>query len=646
MSDAQRERTQREQAARDAGTVDGLGPSAVRVSASAAGAGGGSMGEGGGRDPEDSDRVPVSRAPADERPIEVRVVGRTDVGLVREHNEDNYLLADLATGSRDSQTFREVSPSGLLLAVCDGMGGAAAGEVASQMAVDTIFEIMRRTAPCADRDAFARGLVRSIEEAGSRIFESARADRSRRGMGTTSTVAALMDKTLFVGQVGDSRAYVLRAGELRQITKDQSLVNQLIEAGQLTEDEAEAFEHSNIILQALGTTEQVSVDLTFLELRRGDRLLMCSDGLSGLVHGDVIREVMAEQRDLASCCERLIELAKAGGGHDNVTVILAEFGGEALAMPHPSDPFGYQQYPLPLDQDRRAQPQIHSDMPTLAPPSLRAPPPDDLELPGDHKAGQPGSSSSGRWLLFAMLIFGAAGALYYWMGERPRGSRPDPTQALAPVPAEEVVPERVEVLVRTDVEGAELFVDAESYGLASGGQWVLELPPGPHRLEARAGGSVIAWSLVTVRDGVPATVALSMPEGASLALGDAGADLDDEVPKSGKGRRDRSGSLLAEDASDRRARRARERERLAAAGAEQGTTDSEASSREASPPAAVRDASAVPTRAPEATASRDAAARALPSSGDTRAIARDAATLRSAQPTPSQPRATPRDAGR
>src|SRR6476620_8351397 len=209
--------------------------------------------------------------------------------------------------------------------------------------------MMRRSVPASDRDALARALVRAVEEAGTRIFEAARADRSRRGMGTTSTIASLMDKTLFVGQVGDSRAYILRSGELKQITKDQSLVNQLIEAGQLTEDEAEAFEHSNIILQALGTTEQVSVDLTFLELRRGDRLLMCSDGLSGLVHGDMIREVLSEEPDLSRCCDRLIELAKQGGGHDNVTVLLAEFSGPGLAGPTASDLAGYQQYPLPLD---------------------------------------------------------------------------------------------------------------------------------------------------------------------------------------------------------------------------------------------------------------------------------------------------------
>jgi protein phosphatase len=518
MSDAQRERTSDEAAAHHEGAV---GDSAAQghdgnyaESASEA-----NVGADVSADAATSDR-PL--------PISVKVVGRTDVGLVREHNEDNYLLADLATGSRDPATFHEVSPSGLMLAVCDGMGGAAAGEVASQMAVDTLYEMMRRGGPPTDRDALARTLVRSVEEAGARIFESARADRSKRGMGTTSTVAALMDKTLFVGQVGDSRAYVLRAGELKQITKDQSLVNQLIEAGQLTEDEAEAFEHSNIILQALGTTEQVSVDLTFLELRQGDRLLMCSDGLSGLVHGDVIREVLSEYAELEPCCERLIELAKAGGGHDNITVILAEFGGPGLAPPQPSDLAGYQQYPLPLDNTTRGLvPPVHSDMPTLAPPSVRAGGGDEVEPVREPSSSSPSSGLAGRLFVFALLLVGAATALYFWMAERERRARRLAAQHEAEVTAvADPAPARVDVLVQTDVEGGELLVDGRSQGTAStDAGWTLELVPGLHQLQARVGGeagSVIASSSLTVVEGNPASVFLSLPAGTSFG-DDAGS---------------------------------------------------------------------------------------------------------------------------
>ena len=290
--------------------------------------------------------------------IHVRLYGQTDVGLVREHNEDNFLVVDLSTSVRglDDRMLRHaLGPRGSMFAVCDGMGGAAAGEIASQMAVDTLHDIMLAGGVPESRDHFALRLVHAIEEAGSRIFSSAKMDRTRRGMGTTSTVAGVVDKVLFVGQIGDSRAYALRGGkDFALITKDQSLVNQLIEAGQLTEEEAEAFEHSNIILQALGTAEQVTVDLTFLELKRGDRLMLCSDGLSGLVHGEMIKDVLATVPDPRACCATLIEMARAGGGHDNITVIVIDFDGSDLAPPDEGSRVAYQQYPLPDIADPRA----------------------------------------------------------------------------------------------------------------------------------------------------------------------------------------------------------------------------------------------------------------------------------------------------
>jgi PPM family protein phosphatase len=527
--------------------------------------------------------------------ISVRVTGRTDVGLVREHNEDNFLLADLQSGSRDPTTFTAVPAAGLLLGVCDGMGGAAAGEVASQMAVDTILEMMSRSVPAPDRDALARALVRSIEEAGERIFEAARTDRSRRGMGTTSTIATLMDKTLFVGQVGDSRAYVLRSGELKQITKDQSLVNQLIEAGQLTEDEAEQFEHSNIILQALGTTEQVSVDLTFLELRAGDRLMMCSDGLSGLVHGDVIREVMQEYEDLDACAARLIELAKAGGGHDNVTVILAEFAGEGLSAPQPSDLVGYQQYPLPLDSDRGSS-AMTSDVPTVAPPSSGRPSGASRSLaPEFDRDGEPASRSSRLvlWVLLASLICG--GFYLYALtqgdphGEAPAAQDEGESAKVRDEPATRRANIGVEVVVQTDVEAGELMVDGESRGPAVDGRWVLSLPPGPHKLEARAAGTTVTSSTVTVREGVPATVLLSLPEGADAVLDAQVAQVDEEAVKK------------QAEAEEREARRERRKQREAAAAAAAATEAAatkapgaqEPSAPRAKPEAAARDAGAV-----------------------------------------------------
>src|SRR5262245_34690717 len=180
------------------------------------------------------------RKPADATEIRIHVFGRTDVGQIREHNEDNFLVADLTRKTRsllEPDRKPVVGQRGTVLGVCDGMGGAAAGEVASQLAVDIIYEKLVAGEPPGDRDELARRLVQAVEDAGVRIFNEARADRTRRGMGTTATIAALLDERLYIAQVGDSRAYILRKGTLVQVTRDQSLVNQLIEAGQLTEEE-------------------------------------------------------------------------------------------------------------------------------------------------------------------------------------------------------------------------------------------------------------------------------------------------------------------------------------------------------------------------------------------------------------------------
>jgi protein phosphatase len=286
--------------------------------------------------------------------IRVKLFARTDVGQIREHNEDNFLVADLsrkARGLLEANRSLVVGPYGSLFAVCDGMGGAAAGEIASQLAVDILYERMVEgldSMPALNRDELARRLVRAIEAAGLRIFQEAKVDRTRRGMGTTVTAAALVDGHLFFAQVGDSRGYILRQGQLVQLTRDQSLVNQLIEAGQLTEEEAETFEHNNIILQALGTADTVQVDLTYCELQRGDVLMLCSDGLSGMVRFDDIREVMRTTPEPVDACKILVERANQAGGHDNITVIVACFDGEGLVPASPNlEPLKYRKYVLP-----------------------------------------------------------------------------------------------------------------------------------------------------------------------------------------------------------------------------------------------------------------------------------------------------------
>jgi len=341
--------------------------------------------------------------------VTIKLFARTDVGQVREHNEDNFLVADLTKrvrGLQEENRIVTVGKNGNVMSVCDGMGGAAAGEVASQLAVDIIYEKMIEDVapehPVARND-LARRLVRAVEAAGLRIFEAAKSDRTRRGMGTTVTAAALVDDHLFLAQVGDSRAYILREGTLVQVTRDQSLVNQLIEAGQLTEEEAETFEHNNIILQALGTAETVQVDLTFAELRRGDILMLCSDGLSGMVRNDEIREVLKSTSDPLDACKTLTERANAAGGHDNITVIVAQFDGEGLKPLTPGEePLKYRKYALPeepTDPARKAIPTPTNAMPAdgasaaATPAEKSAPAPaaswstleeERIEIPGTH----------------------------------------------------------------------------------------------------------------------------------------------------------------------------------------------------------------------------------------------------------------------
>ena len=306
--------------------------------------------------PLDSQKEPADEHTQPDRPqrteIRVRLFGRTDVGQVREHNEDNFLVADLTRNTRglmEADRTQILGDRGAVLGVCDGMGGAAAGEVASQLAVDIIHQKMSNADAPENHDDLAARLVRSIEAAGLRIFTEAKLDRTRRGMGTTSTISALMDKHLFIGQVGDSRAYILRGDRLVQVTRDQSLVTQLIEAGQLTEEEAETFEHNNIILQALGTSDTVQVDLTHVELRRGDTLMLCSDGLSGMIRNDEIREILRSVEDPLESCKVLTDRANQAGGHDNITVVVAKFEGEGLDEPSQDDidRLRYEKYQLP-----------------------------------------------------------------------------------------------------------------------------------------------------------------------------------------------------------------------------------------------------------------------------------------------------------
>jgi serine/threonine protein phosphatase PrpC len=286
----------------------------------------------------------------------VRVYGISDVGRAREHNEDAFAVADLATGNLvDFPTERTERPGGrgALFMVADGMGGAASGELASSMAVDVIVQELRHrwTAANGDPTAFAAALHASTAVANDRIHRYATDHPENRGMGTTATVAGVLGDELFIAQVGDSRAYLIRKGEARQITKDQSLMQRLIEAGEMTEAEAEVSERRNIILQALGPEPTIKIDVTRQQLRRGDILVLCSDGLSGQVRDSEIAEVARQSPDVESLAQQLIDRANDTGGPDNITVVVAQFDGEGLAEPTPLDTVGHQSFPVEGEED-------------------------------------------------------------------------------------------------------------------------------------------------------------------------------------------------------------------------------------------------------------------------------------------------------
>ena len=488
--------------------------------------------------------------------ITVRIVGATDVGLIREHNEDNFTVLDLASGESDFSQGRDVqlTPAGVLLVVCDGMGGAAAGEVASHMAVEVIRRELgpkgtagvaashstdskavadkpagltgERAAvagagdpataaatptdgkspeqalspggspsdaasgtgqgaavdtgaqttdglvaaskaaegplaasapqsadkvspgpavpgalagPAPDVSAAAmppaaaepegplseaqlHGLARKLRLAGQKanqeIYEAACADLSKAGMGTTLTTLMLLKSHVIVGQVGDSRAYLWRRGKLVQITHDQSLVNQLLESGQITPEQAKLFEHSNVILQALGVQEDVEVVLSTETVRRDDRLLLCSDGLVGVVADEEIQEVLSTSERIEDAARRLIELARAGGGPDNITVIVAQIGGEGAPAVTDADVAEYR--PLYLDGDK--PPERRMWAPEYG---FMGAPAGGRELTPGAAAPPPVSSRvsvASMTAVFALLVVGVLGAILY----QPRRTPPNP----------------------------------------------------------------------------------------------------------------------------------------------------------------------------------------------------------------------------
>ena len=217
---------------------------------------------------------------------------RTDIGCLRDHNEDSLV----------------VTPP--LFAVADGMGGHAAGEVASEIAVRVLSEL-------APEHPDVEALGRAIEEANRAVIQAAREGRGRQGMGTTMTAAMLEGERLVIAQVGDSRAYLLHQGKLQQLTRDHSLMADMIEAGQLTPEEARTHPQRSVITRALGSDAHLHPDIYEINVETGDRLLICSDGLSGMIFDDQIENTLRRVQDPQRCASQLVNEAIAAGGAAN-----------------------------------------------------------------------------------------------------------------------------------------------------------------------------------------------------------------------------------------------------------------------------------------------------------------------------------------
>lgn len=289
--------------------------------------------------------------------MNVSVGVATDIGQVREGNEDSYLV---------------VAP---LYAVADGMGGHRGGEVASSLALETVQRLFeRRQGSLADQ----------VAQANRAVYDRSQSDRSVSGMGTTLTAALIDENKVHLVHVGDSRAYLLRDGRLRQLTEDHTLVHRMVVEGEITPEEAETHPHRSILTRALGVDERVQVDEDDVQVEGGDRLLLCTDGLTGMVSEDQIQGIMLEAADPQQAVDRLVSVANGAGGIDNITAVVLDFAdngngagatGES-AIPHRPTVERRVPAPAPLE---------HSDI-TIVGAATR-------ELPPEDSTGRSGAGS-------------------------------------------------------------------------------------------------------------------------------------------------------------------------------------------------------------------------------------------------------------
>ncbi|MBL8192292.1 MAG: serine/threonine-protein phosphatase, partial [Blastocatellia bacterium] len=264
--------------------------------------------------------------------INIEFYGDTNVGKVRQNNEDNFLIVNLADNNfyNINNPLKELvrldTNQKLLFAVADGLGGALAGEIASQLTVDIVKErlIQLQNLSIFNEFPFYEKLRLVVEIVNQVIIEQSLNNVQCTGMGSTFTGVTICKDEAYIAQVGDSRAYLIRDNKIMQLTKDQSLVGQLLEAGYITEEEAENHHLRNVILQALGGQATVNVVITRVNLRENDILLVCSDGLTTSVKNQQIFDIVKNNLDLKIATENLIKMANERGGQDNITVVLAK----------------------------------------------------------------------------------------------------------------------------------------------------------------------------------------------------------------------------------------------------------------------------------------------------------------------------------
>lgn len=236
--------------------------------------------------------------------------GKTDKGLVRANNQDTFRI--------------EVQENGLgFLVLCDGMGGARAGNIASARAAEQFLAHVKTAEPSqTDRDTLGAIVDQAVKLANHEVFTMSQSSPDYNGMGTTLVGGICVDNRVILANVGDSRAYLLDGGRIAQMTADHSLVAEMVRSGRLTPEDAKTYPGRNLITRAVGVDSEVEADLYEITLREGQSLLLCSDGLSGMVTDVEIAEIVAQSASQEEACDRLISRACEAGGNDNVTVVL------------------------------------------------------------------------------------------------------------------------------------------------------------------------------------------------------------------------------------------------------------------------------------------------------------------------------------